>query len=180
MFSTDFSAGDVPRFFFFSKEDHLQSCPSISLYTMDPFRHLINPTDNFKMSVPHAYDRHIPSPTNDRFSLASSEDSVVSSVLDELDFGQEFKLLPFILSNRPFRPPPHEIRENYRRFVLYLEPSPNSRFYQSIEAFHNGVFDKYGPNQAQQYPPHCSLTNMMSITRLRNNSAKCKFSDSPG
>ncbi|RUS28972.1 hypothetical protein BC938DRAFT_481215 [Jimgerdemannia flammicorona] len=111
-------------------------------------------------------------------SLAPSVvDSLVLSVVDGLDFGQEFKLLPFVLTNKPLRPPPYEIRETFRRFVLYLEPSPNSWFYRSIEVFQNKVFDKYGPNQAQQYPPHCSLTGMMTIKRVRGPNAKWYFVD---
>ncbi|KAI0224320.1 hypothetical protein L0F63_007371 [Massospora cicadina] len=50
-----------------------------------------------------------------------------------------------------------------RRFILYLEPSPNSKLAKSILEFYRLSHVKVGPNEAHLYHPHCSMTGFFSL-----------------
>ncbi|CAI2165983.1 14605_t:CDS:1 [Funneliformis geosporum] len=48
-------------------------------------------------------------------------------------------------------------------YILYLEPSKTSKFYKSIQNFFDQTLKLYGPNEALQYPPHCSMTGFFIL-----------------
>ncbi|CAG8492495.1 1492_t:CDS:1 [Funneliformis caledonium] len=48
-------------------------------------------------------------------------------------------------------------------YILYLEPSKTSKFYKSIQNYFDQTLKLYGPNEAHQYPPHCSMTGFFIL-----------------
>ncbi|CAG8545209.1 12456_t:CDS:10 [Ambispora gerdemannii] len=49
------------------------------------------------------------------------------------------------------------------RCIVYLEPSKNSKFYQSIDEFFAQTYKLFGANEAHQYHPHISMTGFFSL-----------------
>ncbi|KAG9296492.1 hypothetical protein G9A89_015084 [Geosiphon pyriformis] len=49
------------------------------------------------------------------------------------------------------------------RCVVYLEPSADSRFYQSIDRFFAQTYKLFGPNEAHQYHPHVAMTGFFNL-----------------
>ncbi|OZJ04182.1 hypothetical protein BZG36_02164 [Bifiguratus adelaidae] len=92
--------------------------------------------------------------------------SVVSSILSDRHWDRNVQIAPLRAPTAAASaPPPHKLREQYRRFLLYLEPAPESAFYYSVERFHEICFEKFGPNNIQQYPPHIALAGPMVIEK---------------
>ncbi|RUP43344.1 hypothetical protein BC936DRAFT_137319 [Jimgerdemannia flammicorona] len=51
-----------------------------------------------------------------------------------------------------------------RRFILYLEPSPTSSIFNRLDAFITMTLSRFGPNSAQRYHPHCTITGFFDVT----------------
>ncbi|KAJ1912158.1 Lanosterol synthase (Oxidosqualene--lanosterol cyclase) [Mycoemilia scoparia] len=50
-----------------------------------------------------------------------------------------------------------------KRCIIYLEPRHSSPLYRSLTAFFSAVTRVFGPSEAQQYHPHCSMTGYIPI-----------------
>ncbi|KAJ9080786.1 hypothetical protein DSO57_1021191 [Entomophthora muscae] len=50
-----------------------------------------------------------------------------------------------------------------RRFIVYLEPAPQSKLAASILEFYRLSRIKVGPNEAHLYHPHCSMTGFFTL-----------------
>ncbi|KAJ1650096.1 hypothetical protein IWQ61_009006 [Dispira simplex] len=58
---------------------------------------------------------------------------------------------------------PLATRRGPRRCIIYLEPSRSSWLYQRLTRFFCITQDKFGPSEAHQYHPHCSLSGFIPL-----------------
>jgi hypothetical protein len=49
------------------------------------------------------------------------------------------------------------------KYILYLEPSKTSYLFTKLSAFFKASRDIFGPNEAHQYHPHCSMTGFFDV-----------------
>ncbi|KAJ1972124.1 hypothetical protein H4R35_004852 [Dimargaris xerosporica] len=50
-----------------------------------------------------------------------------------------------------------------RRCIIYLEPSRTSWLYRQLERFYHQTRLEFGPSEAHQYHPHCSLSGFFTV-----------------
>ncbi|KAJ1979512.1 hypothetical protein H4R34_002803 [Dimargaris verticillata] len=50
-----------------------------------------------------------------------------------------------------------------RRCIIYLEPSRTSWLYRQLERFYHQTRLEFGPSEAHQYHPHCSLSGFFAV-----------------
>ncbi|KAI3661768.1 hypothetical protein MP638_003776 [Amoeboaphelidium occidentale] len=50
-----------------------------------------------------------------------------------------------------------------KKYILYLEPSRESKFYENVIKFYSESKARFGHNEAQMYHPHCSMTGFFDL-----------------
>ncbi|KAJ1963860.1 hypothetical protein IWQ62_003091 [Dispira parvispora] len=101
-----------------------------------------------------SYPRHYHSRVRRRPPTATTHFTPVTRPTQLSPLGTSIPLLPRT---------PLAIRRGPRRCIIYLEPSRSSWLYQRLTQFFRITQDKFGPSEAHQYHPHCSLSGFIPL-----------------